>query len=301
MFKQKFKNLVELTLYFPTDQSCREYLEKMRWNGKPVCPHCDNDSAYKFKDSVYYKCKACRRKFTVLMGTIFEDTKVPLRKWFIAIYLFTSHKKGVSSCQLAKDLGITQKSAWHLLHRIRFAFGIHEPEVLEGEVEADETYVGGKMKGGKRGRGSENKTPVIGLVERNGRVFTKPVANVKARTLLPIVREMVSKDAHLFTDDLPSYNSLFEYQHDTIAHSKQIYVNGEIHTNTIEGYWSQLKRGIFGIYHQVSKKHLHRYCTEFDFRYNTRKGDEVTRFDSVLGKCDGRLMYQTLTAKNLDQ
>ncbi len=137
----KFKNLAELTSYFPDDQSCREYLEQMRWNGKPVCPHCSHDVAYKFADDKHYKCKACRLKFTVTIGTIFEDTKIPLRKWFIAIYIFTSHKKGISSCQLAKDLGVTQKSAWHLLHRIRHAFGIQEPETLTNEVEADETYI----------------------------------------------------------------------------------------------------------------------------------------------------------------
>ena len=140
----QFKNLAELTAYFPDDQSCRDYLEATRWNGKPVCPHCGNDAAYRLKDIRYYKCKECRQQFTVLIGTIFEDTKIGLRDWFIAIYIFTSHKKGISSVQLAKDLGITQKSAWHLLHRIRHAFGSTEPETLENEVECDETYIGGK-------------------------------------------------------------------------------------------------------------------------------------------------------------
>ncbi len=134
----KFKNLAELTSYFPTDQSCREYLEQMRWNGKPTCPHCSHDVAFKFANGVHCKCKACHQKFTVTIGTIFEDTKIPLRKWFIAIYIFSSHKKGISSCQLAKDLGITQKSAWHMLHRIRYAFGMAEPEMLTDEVEVDE-------------------------------------------------------------------------------------------------------------------------------------------------------------------
>jgi transposase-like protein len=300
MLKKNFKNLIELTEYFPTDQSCREYLEKMRWNGTPICPHCDNNTSYKFQDGKYYKCKACQKKFTVLIGSIFEDTKISLKKWFIAIYIFTSHKKGISSIQLGKDIGVTQKSAWHMLHRIRYAFGNQEPEILEGDiVEVDETYIGGKRRGGKRGRGSENKTAVIGLVERNGRVITAPVPNVKAKTLLPIVREKVAKDTRIMTDDLLSYRNLgFEYDHQTIAHSKKEYVNGEVHTNTIEGYWSHLKRGIFGIYHQVSEKHLQRYCTEFSFRYNTRKGGEVERFDGVLNQSNGRLMYQTLIAKN---
>jgi transposase-like protein len=299
MFKQKFKNLVELTTYFPDDQSCREYLEKQRWNGNPICPHCQHTTVYKFSDGKHYKCKSCRKKFTVLVGTVFEDTHVSLRKWFIAIYIFTSHKKGISSHQLAKDLGITQKSAWHLLHRIRYAFGEAEPEMMQDTVEVDETYIGGKQKG-KRGRGAAGKTAVLGLVERNGRVYAKPVAKVDAKTLQNEIRAKVVKGSNLMTDEFLSYRGLNkDYTHRTIQHGEGIYVRGNVHTNTIEGYWSLLKRGIFGIYHQVSKKHLHRYCTEFGFRYNTRKGDEITRFDNVLAECDGRLMYKTLTAKDL--
>lgn len=308
MFKQKFKNLVELTTYFPDDQSCREYLENQRWNGKPICPRCQSDAVYKFSDGKHYKCKPCDRKFTVLIGTVFEDTHVSLRKWFIAIYIFTSHKKGISSHQLAKDLGITQKSAWHLLHRIRYAFGASEPEQLDGTVEADETYIGGKAKNMHKsvrekkiaGRGSVGKTAVLGLVERNGRVFAKPVDKADAKTLQTIILDKVEKGSNLMTDEFLAYRGLgINYSHKTVEHGAGIYVKGDIHTNTIEGYWSLLKRGIFGIYHQVSKKHLHRYCTEFGFRYNTRKGDEVTRFDSVLSECDGRLMYKTLTEKIL--
>lgn len=308
MFKQKFKNLVELTTYFPDDQSCRDYLEKQRWNGNPICPRCQSDAVYKFSDGKHYKCKPCDRKFTVLIGTVFEDTHVSLRKWFIAIYIFTSHKKGISSHQLAKDLGITQKSAWHLLHRIRFAFGAGEPEQLQDTVEVDETYIGGKAKNMHKaererkisGRGASGKTAVIGLVERNGRVYAKPVGRTDTETLQAIVREKVKAGASVMTDEWLSYNGLgVDFNHKTVQHGKGEYVNGDVHTNTIEGYWSLLKRGIFGIYHQVSKKHLHRYCTEFGFRYNTRQGDEVTRFDSVLSECDGRLMYKTLTAKDL--
>ena len=154
----KFKNLAKLTAYFPDDQSCREYLERMRWNGQPLCPHCGYDVAYKFGGGTYYKCKACRKKFTVTIGTIFEDSKIPLRKWFIAIYIFTSHKKGISSCQLAKDIGITQKSAWHMLHRIRHAFGVTEPMQLADTVEVDETYMDGKRRA-RRGRENVRHRP----------------------------------------------------------------------------------------------------------------------------------------------
>lgn len=302
----RFKNLAELTSYFKTDQSCREYLEEMRWHGKPVCPHCNHDESYKFADGRYYKCKACRQKFTVTIGTIFEDTKIGLRKWFIAIYIFSSHKKGISSCQLAKDVGVTQKSAWHMLHRIRFAFGINEPDMLTDEVEVDETYIGGKAKNMHKsvrekkikGRGASGKTPVLGLVERNGRVIAKPVPNTEADTLLPIVRERVALGSSIFTDEFPAYNKLDkDYAHASVNHSAGVYVDGNIHTNTIDGYWSLLKRGIFGIYHQVSSKHLHRYCAEFDYRYNTRRNGEVQRFDNALKHTDGRLMYKVLTAK----
>ena len=307
MFQQKFKNLAELTQYFPDDQSCREYLENQRWNGKPICPHCQNDVVYKFADNKHYKCKSCRRKFTVLVGTVFEDTHIGLRKWFIAIYIFTSHKKGISSCQLAKDLGITQKSAWHLLHRIRFAFGISEPEQLENTVEVDETYVGGKAKNMHKsvrakkisGRGASGKTAVLGLVERNGRVYAKPVNKTDTETLQKVVREKVKTGASVMTDEWLSYNGLgVDYLHEKVSHGKGEYVRGNVHTNTIEGYWSLLKRGIYGIYHQVSAKHLHRYCTEFGFRYNSRQSGETMRFDNLLAECNGRLMYQTLTAKN---
>lgn len=303
----KFKNLAELTTYFPDDQSCREYLELMRWNGKPVCPHCSNEQVYKFTDGKSYKCKACRKKFIVTVGTIFEDTHVGLRKWFIAIYIFTSHKKGISSVQLGKDVGITQKSAWHLLHRIRHAFGTAEPAVLEGEVEIDETYIGGKAKNMHKkerakkiqGRGASGKTAVLGLVERNGRVYAKPVANTDTKTLQGIVRERVEEGSQVFTDEFPAYRGLEgDYAHDTINHSAGNYVDGNIHTNTIESHWSLLKRGIYGIYHQVSTQHLHRYCTEFGYRYNSRKSTEVDRFDSALTFCDGRLMYKTLIGKD---
>lgn len=197
-----------------------------------------------------------------------------------------------------------------MLHRIRHAFGANEPEQLTDTVEADETYIGGKAKNMHKsvrekkisGRGASGKTAVLGLVERNGRVYAKPVDKVDTETLHNVILNKVEKGAILMTDEFLSYRGLgINYAHKTVEHGAGIYVRGNVHTNTIEGYWSLLKRGIYGIYHQVSKKHLHRYCTEFGFRYNTRKGDEITRFDSVLSECDGRLMYKTLTAKDLTE
>lgn len=224
----------------------------------------------------------------------------------MAIYIFTSHKKGISSVQLGKDLGITQKSAWHLLHRIRYAFGLTEPETLEGEVEIDETYIGGKAKNMHKkerakkiqGRGASGKTAVLGMIERSGRIYVKPVQSTDSQTLQTAIKERVEEGSQIFTDEFPSYRGLEgDYSHETINHSIGNYVNGNIHTNGIESHWSMLKRGIYGIYHQVSEKHLHRYCTEFGYRHNTRKSNEVDRFDSVLAFCEGRLMYKTLIGK----
>lgn len=302
----RFKNLAELTSTLPDDQSCREYLEEMRWHGKPVCPHCSHNEAYKFQGNAYYKCKRCLKKFTVTVGTVFEDTKIGLRKWFIAIYIFTSHKKGISSVQLSKDIGITQKSAWHMLHRIRHAFASAEPSMLRDEVEVDETYMGGKAKNMHKedrekkikGRGVSGKTPVVAIVERGGRVHAEPVKSTDAQTLQGQVRARVEQGSLVFTDDAPAYNGLdADYGHMVVNHSAGCYVDGIMTTNTAEGFFANLKRGIYGIYHHVSVKHLHRYCIEFDYRYNSRKSKEVARFNTLLTFSDGRLMYKTLIKK----
>jgi transposase-like protein len=297
----EFKSLAELTLKLPTDDACRVYLENIYWGGKPTCPHCQNTRAYELKIKGefkgLYKCTACRKRFTVTVGTVFEASHVPLRKWFIAIFLLTSHKKGIASTQLAKDLGITQKSAWHLLHRLRFAFGRKEKPELKGIVEADETYVGGHRKG-KHGRGAAGKTAVFGMVERGGNVLAMPIKNVDADTLKTLIYTNVKPESKLMTDSFPSYNGLDNiYKHGVINHSEGRYADGNVHTQTIEGYWSLLKRGIVGIYHQVSPQHLHRYCVEFGFRYNSRKINEAERFNMMLMQSGGRLMYKDLIAK----
>lgn len=295
----------------PDDATCRNYLEQMLWNGIPVCYHCgvvDKD-AYRLKTKGefkgLYKCKSCRERFTVTLGTMFEGSHISLRKWFIAIYIFSSHKKGISSHQLANDLGITQKSAWFMLSRIRFAFSNKSSIKLKGIIQADETFVGGKNKNRhadkkvpeSQGRSAKDKTPVLGLVEMGGgKIRTTVIQDTKAKTIKPVIEKLVKDGSIIVTDEWLGYNNLSDnYSHVVINHSQEEYKRGAFHTNTIEGFWSLLKRGIYGIYHQVSKKHLHRYCTEFEYRYNSRKTTSNDRFDaSLLNTVNRKLTYKEL-------
>jgi transposase-like protein len=305
----KFKNLTDIHKAFPDDKACKEYLEQLRWNGKVVCPHCGVDATpYKLKDG-RYKCsdKDCAKKFSSISGTIFENTKLPLQKWILAIYLATAHKKGISSLQLSRDLGITQKTAWFVLHRVREMLRDNEPIILKGTVEADETYVGGKIKNKhkairanlKNKMSPLIKTPVLGILERNGRIITRVIANADRATVLPILKEHVSPDATMHTDSSWMYTPLSEtHTHHSVNHSEDEYVRGVIHTQGIEGYWSLLKRGIIGIYHYVSPKHLQRYCDEFSYRYNTRQAKDANRVSHSITQAHGRrLKYNQLIKK----
>lgn len=213
----------------------------------------------------------------------------------------TAHKKGISSLQLSRDIGVTQKSAWFMTQRIRLAMknkSLFKP--LSNIVECDETYIGGKkIRNSKRGRGAEHKTPVFGMVERQGEIFTIPVENCKKKTLQTIINDKVDKNARIMTDEWLAYKGLNKNykMHNIVNHSRKEYVNGDIHVNTIEGFWSLLKRGIVGIYHSVSPKHLHRYCNEFNFRYNTKELKDNSRFTNMLNVCEGRLTYNELIRK----
>lgn len=294
----KFESLLDVVHKFPDEMACREYLEQQRWNGKIVCPHCQSKwKMYRLNGGHIFKCAECRKQFTVKVGTIFEDSALPLQKWFMAIYLLTAHKKGISSCQLARDIKVTQKTAWFMLHRIRHAFETKKSDApLSNVVEADESYFGGKMTGGTTGRGSENKTPVLGMVERGGRVRSVPLRRATSKALKETITKNVQSGSTVITDEWPAYGVLYwEFNHRYIKHQDQ-WAKGDLHTNTIEGFWSLLKRGIFGIYHHVSPEHLHRYCDEFDFRYSTRKIQDTGRFGVMLNRCEGKLTYSNLTA-----
>ncbi len=306
-----FKSFSEMLKVLPDETACRNYLELIMWEGVPVCPKCGckNDNHYKLKTKgVFkglYKCKDCRERFTVTVGTVFEGSHIDLRKWFIAVYIFSSHKKGISSHQLARDLGITQKSAWFMLGRIRYAFQVKSLKVKsDGLFQADETFVGGKNKNRhadkkvpeSQGRSVKDKTPVLGLLKSDGTVSLSVVPDTKASTLKPVIEKLVADGAIVVTDEWLGYKGLSkQYSHVVINHKDNEYVRGAFHTNGIENFWSLLKRGIYGIYHQVSPKHLHRYCDEFAFRFNSRKASSTERFDFSLREAGGvRLTYAML-------
>ncbi len=303
----QFKSLLQVLDYFKEESTCIAYLANSRWGETPCCPHCGNVGAYKTNRG--YKCKAkeCGKKFTVTTGTIFESTKISLRTWFAAMYLCTAHKKGISSLQLGRDLNVTQKTAWFLLHRIREMLANNQTEQLDGMVEIDETYVGGatKNKSNKKrrelkesGQQFVNKTGVVALVQRGGEVRTKVIYTQKPKIgdVLPIIQQHVSENALIITDCSNMYTNLkTNYNHETVNHGESEYVRGIFHTNTVEGFFGQLKRGIIGIYHYVSPKHLGAYCNEFSFRYNTRKVSDIERFEDAFKKCNNvRLTYEKL-------
>lgn len=291
-------NLLAFTELYPDEESCVRHLEEARWHSDVRSPFTGGE-VYHLKTRFLYKCKDTGKQFSVRQGTIFEESRLPLRKWFMALYILNSLKKGVSSIQLGKFLGVTQKTAWFMLQRIRYAVE-HEnyKSPLEGTVEIDETYMGGKHHGGKRERGSDNKTPVLGIAKRDGGIHCEAVPNVKIRAAGLIIRENVKIGSTVNTDEYRIYPAVVgqDFNHQVVNHRQGEYVRGKVHTNTVEGFWSHLKRGIKAIYIQVSKKHLNKYCKEYEFRYNTRKMSDFDRFCAWFTLCNGRLTYQTLIA-----
>ena len=283
---------------FADADKARNYVESVRWPDGAVCPHCGAEGAYRLTGTStrkgLYKCRKCRCQFTVTVGTIFQGSHTPLNKWLYAIYLMCESKKGMSSNQLHKDLGVTYKSAWFMTHRIRQAMSNDGSAMFNGIVEADETYIGGRTRGGKRGRGAEKKTPVFALIERTGQARSFHVDNVKKQTLQGLIADNVEETAHIMTDSLWSYRGLDQSfaGHSFVDHSKE-YVRGIVHTNFAESYFSLLKRGILRTFHHISRHHLQRYLHEFDFRWNRRDDEEGQRLNDVLRQAIGqRLLYR---------
>jgi len=298
MINKDFNSILELLQEFPDEQTCIDHLEQLRWNGNVESPFDASSKVYNCKGNKY-KCKNTGKYFNVKTNTIFDNTKMELQKWFLAIWLVTSHKKGISSLQLGRDLNITQKSAWFMLQRIRKCFGIDDIEQMEGEIEADETFVGGKNKNrhsNKKVKGtSSDKAPVLGILQRDGKLKAVKVPDTTTETLSTEIINTIKEGATLYTDEYSSYKVLQRiYDHQFVKHSSKQYVNGRIHTNTIEGFWSILKRGIIGIYHFTSKKHLQMYVDEFVFRYNSRKISESERFNLLLTNTENRVTYKEL-------
>lgn len=288
---KQFKSAIEFQKHFDTDEKCRQYLELRRWGNKPCCVFCGSANVTRLEGGKLFQCneKECRKQFTVTVGTAMDSTKLPLTKWFLAMYILSNHSKGMSSMQLAGFIGTTQKTAWHLAHRIRQMLADTKPELLDGIVEVDEVYIQS---------GTEQKAMVFGAVARTGNLHTKVIADQKGDTLKEAVREHVSTDAVLITDENVGYKGLKnEYRHVTVNHSKKEYVRGAAHINKMEGAWNLLRKQIDGIHHFVTPKHLQRYCNEFAFRYNRRLHSQDTRFAVAFLGIEGTLGYKYLTGK----
>lgn len=306
---KEFKSILAFQKAFDTDEKCREYLEQQRWNGTPACPFCGSLNVCRFSNGKIFKCreKECRQKFSVTVGTIYENTKISLTKWFLATYILSFHSKGLSSLQLASWLNVTQKTAWHLNHRIREMLKDNDPELLEDIVEVDETWIGGafknihaKKKEGKKGL--ENKTMVFGAVQRGGKVRTKVIPETTIENVEQAIQEFVAPGSIMVSDEHKAYNQVGKkYDHRRVNHRDKVYVVQEedlsVHTNNMEGYWNILKKQIDGIHHSVSAKHLQRYCNESAFRFNNKKVFQDERFAKALSNCKGKLQYKTLIGK----
>lgn len=332
-YQDKFSSLIEMVEYLKDEKFCHKYFAYQRWNEGRFCPHCGNDKTYAFSDGLRYKCQACRQQFTARVGTIFEGSKIPLKKWFIGIYLVSSHKKGISSYQLAKDLKVTQKTGWFMLHRIRFSLANGGFE-LSGTIQCDETFVGGKNKNrhtdkkvkNSQGRCFIDKTPVMGMLQQGEheivarphkinpsktvreKVITKQpimvgkvIVNTQIESIQPMIYNNIAKGSIVVSDEWRAYKGIGkDYNHRIVDHGAKEYVNSNGDTsNAVESFWSQFKRSIIGIYHHVSREHLQNYVNESIFRYNTRGMSENERVDATLKGTDGkRLTYKMLIKHN---
>jgi transposase-like protein len=293
-----------------TEEEAREYIESIRWPDGPRCPHCQTDNVTKLAGEAHrsgvHQCNTtgCRQQFTVTTGSVMEDTHLPLQKWVMAFHLLCSSKKGISALQLQRQLGLgSYRTAWHLAHRIRHAMtpAPSGPPALDGVVEIDETYVGGKPRKekGKRakcGRGTK-KVPVVALIQRDGGMRALPVERVTIKNLGRVIRETVKKEAVLHTDEFASYVPVgSEYAgHETVCHSQGEYSRDGVHVNSCESFFALLKRGVHGSFHHVSKRHLHRYCNEFSFRWERRKAKDGERTEAAVKAAEGkRLAYRPL-------
>lgn len=329
--KKQFKTIIDLVQVFPDEKSCHLYLASQRWeDGVIICPHCEHDKAYVFTDSIRYKCQKCKLKFTAKTDTFMEASKLPTIKWLMAMYLVL-HKKGISSIQLSKDIGVTQKTAWFVMHRVRWALGQQEQPELSGTVQLDETFVGGKNKNrhadkkvkNSQGRSFKDKTPVMGMLQQQvteivsrphkviagkivkEKVIIEPsvlichvVPDTKSESLQPIIRRTIKPGSILVSDEWFAYKGLNDvYSHNIVDHAAKEYVNADgLTSNALEGAWTQLKRQIIGCYHKTTRKHLHRYVNEFEFRYNNRTLGPQQQIEHIISNMECRLKYKDLIA-----
>ncbi|RYG88972.1 MAG: IS1595 family transposase [Alphaproteobacteria bacterium] len=304
---QSFKTLPQMFAAFPTEQSAIDHLTAIRWANGKFCPLCGNANEAKIgtlTGTNTHKCYECRKRFSIKVGTIFQDTKLPLRTWYAAIWMITNHPKGIASTTLATDLGITQKTAWFVLHRLRHAArtdSFNAP--LSGEVEVDETAVGGLEKNkhaSKKkhlGRGLIGKTVVMGLVQRGGEIRAGVIHNVKSETLHTVVQDHVAAGSTVYTDEHRGYRGLnARYDHQTVNHGAGEYVSGKATTNAVESLWALFKRQYHGTHHFISPKHMDAYLNEMTFRLNRRDMDKGQRTTALLSQIEGPLPYKVLIA-----
>ena len=290
------------------EKSCREFLETHRWHGMPKCPHCNHESKEHYRlnrngeFNGLYKCRNCKKTFTVTKGTIFERSNVPLKSWFYAIHMLLSHKKGISSIQLSKDIGVTQKTAWYMLQKIRDNLSEELEyllEIYDGIVQVDETYVGGKTKGRiwqNQGRSLKQKVPVVGLLTED-KVSTFVVRNTSGNTLKALIYALIKPGSTVVTDGWKGYKGIYDmYDHKIVEHSRGSYKNKDgYHTNGIEGFWSMLKRGVKSKYHVVTHKYLQMYCNEFSYKYTTRNMGEIERLVHFITKKHRQIKHSDFT------
>ena len=303
----EFRTLKQLQNTFKTEADCIKFLEKKLWeNGVPVSPFDPTSKVYKRGDGLY-RCKNTGKNFNIKKGTFMEGSKIPLTDWFVAIYMLTSDKKGASSIKIASYLGVTQKTAWFMTQRIRQSFKQDLNEKFDGEVELDETFVGGKNKNrhwnkkvkNSQGRSFKDKVPVMGVLQRGGKVFCQVVKNTSYKQLTAPILRKVKRTATLYSDEWCGYKTVNKvYNHHVVDHGHGIYVSGGAYTNTIESFWSNYcKRSINGIYNFISRKHMQKYFDEFCFRYNTRKVSNDKRICELIANCKGtRITYKQLVA-----
>lgn len=305
-----FRTISDIALHFQDKATCISYLDGLLWPNGVTCRFCGYAHVYELKGAYKrYKCAKCRKHFSSIKGTIFENSTVPLSKWFMAIFILSTHRKGISSVQVGRDIGVTQKTAWFMMQRVRNAF--KEQSFLTNNklggnnpVEVDESYLQGKpsnMHKKKRdaiesGEKEAKKISIVGAIERGGNVKLKVIDKTNYDNIIPFLVKTVHQGSKLMTDEHIVYGTMDRlYNHQTIKHMLREYVRGEVHTNTIENFWSCLKRGIYGTYHFISTKHVQNYLEEFAFRFNSRTFTEAQRFDSLIAISNHRITYKALT------